>query len=142
MPIAAIPLPLSRAAWIAAALLLAGLAHGLLPLELPVRKGLALLVGIGVLWLSEALPLAVTALLVPLGALALGIPGVTTTSVLAPIADPIVFLFLGGFALATAVLHCGGMGLGLLLQRVRAVLPRAAGALIGGAGLALLLARI
>ena len=38
--------------------------------------------------------------------------------------------------------HLGGMGLGVLLQRVRAVLPRAAGALIGGAGLALLLARI
>lgn len=103
MPSAATPLPLSRAAWIAAALLLAGLAHGLLPLEPPVRKGLALLVGIGVLWLSEALPLAVTALLVPLGALALGIPGVTTTSALAPFADPIVFLFLGGFALATAL---------------------------------------
>ena len=47
-----------------------------------------------------------------------------------------------GFVLATAALHCGGMGLGVLLQRVRAVLPRAAGALIGGAGLALLLARI
>jgi hydrogenase/urease accessory protein HupE len=38
-----------------------------------------------------------------------------------------------GFVLSTAALH-GGMGLGVLLQRVRAVLPRAAGALIGGAG--------
>ena len=47
-----------------------------------------------------------------------------------------------GFVLSTAALHFGGMGLGVLLQRVRAVLPRAAGALIGGAGLALLLARI
>ncbi|MDD2545248.1 MAG: SLC13 family permease, partial [Burkholderiaceae bacterium] len=102
-PAATTASPASRAAWIAAALLLAGLAYGLLPLAPAVRKGLALLVLMGVLWLSEALPLAVTALLVPLGALALGIPGVTTTSALAPFADPIVFLFLGGFALATAL---------------------------------------
>ena len=45
-----------------------------------------------------------------------------------------------GFLLS--MVQLAGMGLGVLLQRVRAVLPRAAGALIGGAGLALLLARI
>jgi len=47
-----------------------------------------------------------------------------------------------GFVLATALLHLGGVGLGVLLRRVRAGLPRVAGALIGGAGLALLAARI
>lgn len=71
--------------------------------DAPVRKGLALLLFIGTLWLSGALPLPVTALLVPLAALVLGFPGLTTTSALAPFADPIVFLFLGGFALATAL---------------------------------------
>ncbi|WP_151446875.1 SLC13 family permease [Lacisediminimonas profundi] len=87
-------------------LLALGLAAGMylwLPFEPAVRKGLCLLVFIGVLWLTEALHLAVTALLVPLGGLLLGFPGLTTTSALAPFADPIVFLFLGGFALATAL---------------------------------------
>lgn len=74
-----------------------------MPYEAPVTKGLCLLLFIGVLWLGEAFPLPVTALLVPIGALALGFPGLTTTKVLAPFADPIVFLFLGGFTLASAL---------------------------------------
>ena len=74
-----------------------------LPYEASVTKGLCLLVFIGALWLTEAIPLPVTALLVPVGALALGFPGLTTVKVLAPFADPIVFLFLGGFALASAL---------------------------------------
>jgi urease accessory protein len=47
-----------------------------------------------------------------------------------------------GFVLATALLHLGGMGLGVVLQRLRGALPRVAGALIGGAGLAMLATRI
>lgn len=82
---------------------LAGALYGLLPYAAPVNKGLSLLAFIGVLWLTEALPLAVTALLVPAGALLLGFPGLTPVKALAPFADPIVFLFFGGFALATAL---------------------------------------
>lgn len=82
---------------------LALLARFCLPAPPTVANGLALTVFIGVLWLSEALPLAVTALLVPLLALLLGFPGLGTTQALAPFADPIVFLFLGGFALAAAM---------------------------------------
>ena len=74
-----------------------------LPYDAVGRKGLCLLVFIGLLWLTEAIPLAVTALLVPIAALALGFPGLTTVKALAPFADPIVFLFLGGFALASAL---------------------------------------
>jgi sodium-dependent dicarboxylate transporter 2/3/5 len=74
-----------------------------MPFEASVTKGLCLLVFIGALWLSEAIPLPVTALLVPVGALALGFPSMTTVDALAPFADPIVFLFLGGFALASAL---------------------------------------
>jgi sodium-dependent dicarboxylate transporter 2/3/5 len=92
-----------RSVGIAGAVVLASLVYTLPPFDEAARKGLALLAFIGVLWLTEALDLAVTALLVPLGALVLGIPGLTTTSALAPFADPIVFLFLGGFALATAL---------------------------------------
>ena len=46
-------------------------------------------------------------LLVPLGALWMGFPGLTPSRALAPFADPIVFLFLGGFALAAALTRHG-----------------------------------
>ncbi|MFN3738955.1 SLC13 family permease [Hydrogenophaga sp.] len=82
---------------------LAAITYGGLPWDAAPRKGMALLVFIGCLWLTEALPLAVTALLVPLVALLLGLPGLTTAQALAPFADPIVVLFFGGFALATAL---------------------------------------
>lgn len=97
------PGAMRRGVSMAGAVALACLVHALAPFDEAARKGLALLVFIGTLWLTEALPLAVTAMLVPLGALVLRIPGVTTTSALASFADPIVFLFLGGFALATAL---------------------------------------
>lgn len=66
---------------------------------------LALFVLIGGLWLTQALPLAVTALLVPLGAVLLGLAA--PTAALAPFAHPIIFLFLGGFALAAALQRQG-----------------------------------
>ncbi|MEB3327934.1 MAG: DASS family sodium-coupled anion symporter [Candidatus Sericytochromatia bacterium] len=87
-------------------LLAGGLALGTfwgLPYALEARKALALVAFVGLLWVTEALPLAVTALLVPVGALLLGFPGLTTPRALAPFADPVVFLFLGGFALAAAL---------------------------------------
>ncbi len=85
------------------ALALAASVYAWVPFDDAARKGLALLVFIGVLWLTEALHLAVTALLVPIGALLLGFPGLSTTQAFAPFADPIVLLFFGGFALATAL---------------------------------------
>jgi sodium-dependent dicarboxylate transporter 2/3/5 len=94
---------LRTAALLLVASALAAAVFALLPWEAAPRKGMALLVFIGCLWLTEALPLAVTALLVPLVALLLGLPGLTTTQALAPFADPIVALFFGGFALATAL---------------------------------------
>ena len=65
------------------------------------RAGLAIFVLVAGLWITQALPLAVTALLVPLLAVLAGVqqPG----AALAPFAHPILFLFLGGFALAAAV---------------------------------------
>lgn len=72
-----------------------------LPFDLKVNKGLALLVFIGILWLTEALNVTVTALLVPILAIALGLTD--TKKALAAFADPTIFLFFGGFALATAL---------------------------------------
>lgn len=66
-----------------------------------VRLGLALFVGIAFLWMTEALPLAITALLVPVIAAAIGLSGVKDS--LASFAAPPIFLFLGGFALASAL---------------------------------------
>ncbi len=72
-----------------------------LPFNPKENAGLALLAFIAVLWLTEALHVTVTALLVPLIAILLGL--VTTKQALAAFSDPTIFLFFGGFALATAL---------------------------------------
>lgn len=69
------------------------------------RAGMLLFVLIGGLWLTQALPLAVTALAVPLLAVLLGL--LTPRQALVSFAHPIIFLFLGGFALAAALVHQG-----------------------------------
>lgn len=69
-------------------------------------QGLALLFFIGSLWISETLPITITALLVPLLAVSLNLLDVKQA--LASFAHPIIFLFLGGFALAAA-LHKHGI---------------------------------
>jgi len=60
-----------------------------------------ILVGVVVLWITEALPLPVTALL---GAVACVVAGVAPAEkVFQPFADPVVFLFIGSFMLAEAI---------------------------------------
>jgi sodium-dependent dicarboxylate transporter 2/3/5 len=54
-----------------------------------------------VFWITEALPLAVTALLGPTLAVVLGITN--ARAAFAPFADPIIFLFIGSFILAEAM---------------------------------------
>lgn len=94
---------------IALSLLVAGAAF-LAPVEPMVQKGLFVLLLIGGLWLSEALHLTTTALLVPILAVALGLLDVKTA--LAAFADPIIALFFGGFVIASALRR---QGLDLLL---------------------------
>ena len=72
-----------------------------LPFAPKENAGLALLAFVAILWLTEALHVTVTALLVPLLAIALDL--VTTKQALVAFADPTIFLFFGGFALATAL---------------------------------------
>ncbi len=69
------------------------------------RTGLALFALIGSLWVTQALHLSVTALLVPLLAALGGL--LSVPAALAPFAHPVIFLFLGGFALAAALQHQG-----------------------------------
>lgn len=72
-----------------------------LPVEPEVARGLAILTFIGILWLTEALHVTITALLVPVLAMFMGIlPG---SKALSGFADPIIFLFFGGFAMAGAL---------------------------------------
>ena len=76
------------------------------------RFGLMLFVLVASLWMTQAIPLAVTALLVPLLAVLAGVQ--QPQAALAPFAHPILFLFLGGFALAAALRK---QGLGRALAR-------------------------
>jgi solute carrier family 13 (sodium-dependent dicarboxylate transporter), member 2/3/5 len=86
--------------WLAPAVLLVLLA---LPLPLPVagHRMAAILGLVVVLWTTEALPMAVTAMLGPMLAVIFGVAD--ARSALAPFADPIIFLFIGSFILAEAM---------------------------------------
>ena len=93
------------------------------------RTGLALFVLIGGLWLTQALHLSVTALLVPLLAVLSGLMDLRTG--LASFAHPIIFLFLGGFALAAALQQHGlDRALALAVLRLAAGRRNAAVALL------------
>ena len=70
-------------------------------LSAPAHRLAAVLVLMIILWMTEALPLAVTALVGPALAVVLGVG--TAATVFAPFADPIIFLFIGSFILAEAM---------------------------------------
>lgn len=78
----------------------------LLPFDEPITKGLSILIFVAVLWLTEAIHISITALLVPILAVSLNV--FNTTVAFESFAHPIIFLFLGGFALASA-LHKQGL---------------------------------
>lgn len=69
--------------------------------EASVRSGLVIFVVIACLWITEALNISVTALLIPVLAVLAGIFSVKTA--FTNFANPIIFLFMGGFALAAAL---------------------------------------
>jgi solute carrier family 13 (sodium-dependent dicarboxylate transporter), member 2/3/5 len=72
-----------------------------LPLAAGAHRLGAIMAMMVVFWVSEALPLAVTALVGPVLAILLGIAPARV--VFAPFADPIIFLFIGSFMLAEAM---------------------------------------
>ena len=89
--------------WIAPALslLACALVYAIGPDEPKLRTGLALFTLIGSLWMTQAFALSITALLVPLLAVLSGV--LTVRESLVSFANPVIFLFLGGFALAAAL---------------------------------------
>jgi len=112
-------------------LALAALVYGSAPPPDALRTGLALFVLIGGLWMTQALHLSVTALLVPLLAVLTGLTDLRTA--LASFAHPIIFLFLGGFALAAALQRQGlDRRLALAVLRLAAGRRDAAVALLFG----------
>ena len=72
-----------------------------LPLATPAHRMAAIMGLVVVLWVSEALPMAVTALLGPVLAVVLRVAD--ARAAFASFADPIIFLFIGSFILAEAM---------------------------------------
>ncbi|QLB20334.1 transporter [Vespertiliibacter pulmonis] len=73
----------------------------ILPFSLKENKGLALLVFVAILWLTEAFHITMTALLVPIFAIFLGV--LSTEAAFAPFSKPIIFMFFGGFVIAAVL---------------------------------------
>ncbi|MCY9872454.1 SLC13 family permease [Vibrio barjaei] len=104
-----VPLPSNTREWffnrnsmiILADVLLFAVLYYTLPFEPNVVLGISILAFIAVLWLTEALHVTVTAILVPVIAVLFGV--FDTQTALNNFANSIIFLFLGGFALAAAM---------------------------------------
>ncbi|MEX2296982.1 MAG: DASS family sodium-coupled anion symporter [Dongiaceae bacterium] len=105
--------PLDAYRWHCRAGLIAGPALFAVLLALPAPAGLsdpawntaALALWMAIWWMSEAVPLAVTALLPVLLFPLMGVISIAEAT--APYADPLIFLFLGGFLLALALQRWG-----------------------------------
>ncbi|MGB5446595.1 MAG: DASS family sodium-coupled anion symporter [Psychromonas sp.] len=77
------------------------LLHRYLPFEKEVVMGLCILIFVAILWLTEAMHVSITAVFIPILAVVSGV--FDTQTALASFSNPIIFLFLGGFALAAAL---------------------------------------
>ena len=76
-----------------------------LPLSVEAHRLAAIFVAVIVLWITEAVPIAVTALLIAPAMVAAGVTDAKTA--FAPYADPLLFLFVGGFMIARAMTRHG-----------------------------------
>lgn len=98
---------MQKALWILIAdILLFSALFTWLPFAKEANLGICILAFVGILWVSEAVHTTITALIVPLLAVIFDLQDVTTA--LKPFANPVIFLFFGGFALASA-LHIQGL---------------------------------
>ena len=70
-----------------------------------VQQGMAIFIAIAWLWITQALPLSTTALLIPVLALSSGL--LSIPQAFENFASPIIFLFMGGFALAAGLQKYG-----------------------------------
>ncbi|ENW1371562.1 SLC13 family permease, partial [Neisseria gonorrhoeae] len=79
-----------------------GIYH-ILPYSPDANKGIALLIFVAALRFTEAVHITVTALMVPILAVVLGFPDMDIKKAMADFSNPIIYIFFGGFALATAL---------------------------------------
>lgn len=93
--------PMTKSYIVIADIVLFVLLLNFLPFGDTENKGLALLLFVGILWLTEAVHVTITAITVPVLAIVLGL--VPTTKALNGFSDPNIYLFFGGFALAAAM---------------------------------------
>ena len=70
-----------------------------------VQQGMAIFVAVAWLWITQALPISTTALLIPVLALASGL--LPVSQAFENFASPVIFLFMGGFALAASLQKYG-----------------------------------
>ena len=73
--------------------------------EVQVQQGMAIFVAIAWLWITQALPIGTTALLIPVLALTTGL--LSAPQAFENFANPVIFLFMGGFALAASLQKYG-----------------------------------
>lgn len=88
--------------WIGAPLAFVGILMTPMPdLSAPAHRLAAILLTVVILWISEVLPMPVTALLGAVAAVVMRVA--PAREVLAPFADQLIFLFIGAFILARAI---------------------------------------
>ncbi|PKG58268.1 Anion transporter [Shewanella sp. Choline-02u-19] len=90
---------------LAADIILLLLMYNFLPFEQGVNTGLALLTFAAILWLTEAIHISITAIMIPILAVLFGV--FETKAAMSHFANPIIYLFFGGFVLAAALNHQG-----------------------------------
>ncbi|NLK66078.1 MAG: DASS family sodium-coupled anion symporter [Campylobacteraceae bacterium] len=103
---------------VAIAAVLSVILYKVLPYDANVNKGLALLLFIAILWLTEAIHITITALLIPIAGVLIGlqkafdkgaflaedkVSAISVGQMFANFSNSTIFLFFGGFALATAL---------------------------------------
>ncbi|MEI6860526.1 MAG: DASS family sodium-coupled anion symporter [Shewanella sp.] len=81
------------------------LMYHFLPFEDNVNTGLSILVFVAILWLTEAVHITITAIMIPIIGVVLGV--FETKEAMSNFANPIIYLFFGGFVLAAALNHQG-----------------------------------
>ncbi|MEC4728371.1 DASS family sodium-coupled anion symporter [Shewanella sp. D64] len=81
------------------------LLYNFLPFDQGINTGFSVLIFIAILWLTEAIHISITAILVPILAVTLGV--FETKTAMSNFANPIIYLFFGGFVLAAALNHQG-----------------------------------
>lgn len=86
-------------------IMLFALLYNFLPFDQGINTGLSILVFSAILWLTEAIHISVTAILIPI--LAVFFEVFDTATAMSNFANPIIYLFFGGFVLAAALNHQG-----------------------------------